>query len=594
MASTTASLSHLTTITFTSLAQPLLIMFLLSLLTLYTIYVAIFRLYLSPLADIPGPRLAALTQWYELYYEVILGGQYTFKIIELHKQYGPIIRINPWEVHIADPDFHRVLLPTNTNRRRHRTPFFTKQFGADESIVATNDHDLHKLRRSAVGPFFSTQNTRALQPVIEERVDALMARLREHGKTNKGIPLNMMYACSATSYDIISEYCFAKSEHAVEDPDFRAEITNGILTGSNYGKIFQHFPFLVPFLASIPPGMLAAISPFYRTFLHLRACITAQISEIEKSLRTKEGKHAHLDIPHPTIFHSFVNTEALPPIEKSVPRIAQEGQVIVQAGTVTTSWALTISTFHLLDQHATALAKLRKELREAIPDANEPIELARLEQLPYLRAVIKESMRLSVGASGRITRVAPDETLRFKPSKLCLRCYPDDHMRTTADNKEKEKEWLLPPGTEVSMTSYQITTNPEIFPDPHAFVPERWLGMENEMRLEKYMTVFGHGARVCLGMQLAYAEMYLMLSKMWRVWEGGPQQVGGGEEEDEDGKEKEEVEEKKGRRRDGRTTVGRMRLAEGVTVRDAEMAEDWFIPVPYRGSKGVRVYFESH
>lgn len=167
-------------------------------------------------------------------------------------------------------------------------------------------------------------------------------------------------------------------------------------------------------------------------------------------------------------------------------------------------------------------------------------------------------------------------------------------MRTTADNKEKEKEWLLPPGTEVSMTSYQITTNPEIFPDPHAFVPERWLGMENEMRLEKYMTVFGHGARVCLGMQLAYAEMYLMLSKMWRVWEGGPQQVGGGEEEDEDGKEKEEVEEKKGRRRDGRTTVGRMRLAEGVTVRDAEMAEDWFIPVPYRGSKGVRVYFESH
>ncbi|EGO51550.1 hypothetical protein NEUTE1DRAFT_104586 [Neurospora tetrasperma FGSC 2508] len=497
MASTTAFLTRLTTITFSSLTQPLLIMFLLSLLTLYTVYIAIYRLYLSPLADIPGPRLAALTKWYEFYYEVILHGQYTFKIIELHKQYGPIIRINPWEVHIADPDFHRVLLPTNTNRRRHRTPFFTKQFGADESIVATNDHDLHKLRRSAVGPFFSTQNTRALQPVIEERVDALLARLREHGKTKKDIPLNMMYAYSATSY--------------VEDPDFRAEITNGILTGSNYGKIFQHFPFLVPFLASIPPGMLAAISPFYRTFLHLRACITAQIGEIEKSLRSEEGKNAHLDIPHPTIFHSFVNTEALPPIEKSVPRIAQEGQVL---------------------------------LREAIPDdANEPVDLARLEQLPYLRAVIKESMRLSVGASGRITRVAPDETLRFKPSKLCLQCYPDQ-LKTTED---KEKEWLLPPGTEISMTSYQITTNPEIFPDPHAFVPERWLGKENEMRLDKYMTVFGHGARVCLGMQLAYAEMYLMLSKMWRVWEGGPQ-VGGGE--DEDGKE--DVEEKKGRR-DGRT-----------------------------------------
>lgn len=131
MASTTAFLSRLTTITFSSLTQPLLIMFLLSLLILYTIHIAIYRLYLSPLADIPGPRLAALTQWYEFYYEVILHGQYTFKIIELHKQFGPIIRINPWEVHIADPEFNRVLLPTNTNQRRHRTPFFTKQFGAD-------------------------------------------------------------------------------------------------------------------------------------------------------------------------------------------------------------------------------------------------------------------------------------------------------------------------------------------------------------------------------------------------------------------------------------------------------------------------------
>lgn len=39
---------------------------------------------------------------YEAYYDLILGGQYTFKIIELHKKYGPIIRISPWELHISD------------------------------------------------------------------------------------------------------------------------------------------------------------------------------------------------------------------------------------------------------------------------------------------------------------------------------------------------------------------------------------------------------------------------------------------------------------------------------------------------------------
>lgn len=100
------------------------------LLVLYTIYVAIYRLYLSPLAGIPGPRLAALTQWYEFYYDIILPGQYTFKTVELHKKYGPIIRVNPWEVHIADPDFHRELLPTNANKKRHRTHFWCDQFGA--------------------------------------------------------------------------------------------------------------------------------------------------------------------------------------------------------------------------------------------------------------------------------------------------------------------------------------------------------------------------------------------------------------------------------------------------------------------------------
>lgn len=55
---------------------------------LYLVHAAIFRLYLSPIARFPGPKLAALTRLYELYYEVIKGGQFTFKIIELHKEYG--------------------------------------------------------------------------------------------------------------------------------------------------------------------------------------------------------------------------------------------------------------------------------------------------------------------------------------------------------------------------------------------------------------------------------------------------------------------------------------------------------------------------
>ena len=55
---------------------------------LYTVYGAIWRLYLSPIAHFPGPRFAALTFWNEFYYDVWLGGKYTWKIAEYHRRYG--------------------------------------------------------------------------------------------------------------------------------------------------------------------------------------------------------------------------------------------------------------------------------------------------------------------------------------------------------------------------------------------------------------------------------------------------------------------------------------------------------------------------
>jgi hypothetical protein len=47
-----------------------------------------YRLFLHPLARFPGPRLAAISRWYEGYYDVVQRGQYTLKIAELHKKYG--------------------------------------------------------------------------------------------------------------------------------------------------------------------------------------------------------------------------------------------------------------------------------------------------------------------------------------------------------------------------------------------------------------------------------------------------------------------------------------------------------------------------
>ena len=64
-----------------------------TLIVCYILYGAIYRLYLSPIAKFPGPKLAALTFWYEFYFDVIKRGRYTWQLGKLHEQYGPAHRL---------------------------------------------------------------------------------------------------------------------------------------------------------------------------------------------------------------------------------------------------------------------------------------------------------------------------------------------------------------------------------------------------------------------------------------------------------------------------------------------------------------------
>lgn len=59
---------------------------------IYGVGLVIYRLYFSPLAPFPGPRLAAATAWYETYFEIVKngGGHFTFEIMRLHKVYGEL------------------------------------------------------------------------------------------------------------------------------------------------------------------------------------------------------------------------------------------------------------------------------------------------------------------------------------------------------------------------------------------------------------------------------------------------------------------------------------------------------------------------
>jgi cytochrome P450 len=242
------------------------------------------------------------------------------------------------------------------------------------------------------------------------------------------------------------------------------------------------------------------------------------------------------DVSHHTIFHEMLNSE-LPPEEKSTARLCDDGQVIVVAGTLTTAWALSVATFYLLSQPDT-LRRLKDELRTEIPQISQRVPLSVLEQLPYLTACIQESLRLSYGVSCRLQRICPDEVLIFNDGKV---------------------DWPIPPGTPVSMTSLLIHHDLKIFPDSHSFMPERWL--ENPY-LDKYLVSFSKGSRQCVGINLAYAELYLTLAHIFRRY--GSKDV------------------------HGKDDLGYLELFE-TTSRDIEIVADLFVPRPASDSEGIRI-----
>ncbi|ORY58843.1 putative cytochrome P450 [Pseudomassariella vexata] len=487
---------------------------------LYLLLLAVYRLYFSPSARFPGPRLAALSFWYEFYYDVWKEGQYTWKIRELHQEYGPFVRINPDEIHCNDPEFFDILYASSAKRKTDKWIWFVRQSWTRNSMFKTIKHDLHRQRRSQLSSFFSKSSIKTIEPLIVRKVNGLCARLEASSETQSVVSLT--HAFVAVTLDIISRVCFGFSYDFLELPEFAQTWHDGLISTSRLGHSVRQFPWVFHLLSLFPrlladPGILAANKR--------QEELTAQVAAVV-------DRHARGEKPPGedgfTIFDAMLDAD-VPPEEKTNARLCEEAQALTAAGSLTTANTLDATIYQLLT-HPNHLARLYRELEVAIPDPAVLPPATELEKLPFLTALLHEGLRISKGLPHRFARVSPDVSYSYG-------------------------DVVIPRGLPVGMSFIDMVEDPETFPEPNSFEPERWMPFDEPevRRRRKRLVIFGGGTRICLGINLAWAELYLTVAAVVRRF------------------------------------GDRLQLHDVVFERDLKIVVDGFNPLPSRESKGLRV-----
>ncbi|KAE8381628.1 benzoate 4-monooxygenase cytochrome P450 [Aspergillus bertholletiae] len=454
----------------------------------YSGVVVLYRLYFSPLAQFPGPRLAAATGLYEAYFQLVKGGIFTWEINRLHDQYGPIVRIKPGELHIKDPDYYNTLY-AGPGKHRNKDPWFSF-IAFPRSIFSTEGHALHSARRRVLGQFFKKNAVLQFEPTIRANVQLLCRHFATLAGSDQSLELHTAFQCFAS--DTMSQYAFGITEglHYLDEPVLSDVWKTRITNLFGFCRLNRHIPIL-SYIAKMFPAITTLIVPPYGHFHQFVQDVRRLVRSAIKQHRESEKANTHTPMTPTAIYPSILADRNVPPSEKESARLEDDAIFVMMAGTDAPAQCLAITIFHILN-NSSVYQKLQAELRANILDAHSVPTLKQLEALPYLSATIKEGLRLSSIVTTRLPRIAPDEVLQYR-------------------------EWQIPAGIPVSMSTYFILRDPEIFPDPTSFMPERWmLEPEDLKRLERYLVPASKGTLGCLGQNMNVAWMHLVIGTLLR------------------------------------------------------------------------------
>ncbi|KAJ5098746.1 hypothetical protein N7532_005747 [Penicillium argentinense] len=463
-----------------------------ALLLFLAVRILIYRLYAHPLAQFPGPKIAAATFLYEFYFDIVKSGMYIWEIERMHEKYGPIVRINPRELHIKDSYFYDDI-HAGPSKKRSKDPKYAIAFGAPYSLVGTIGHDHHRLRRSFLNNFFSKRSVTSLTPSIHQKVDKLIRRFENASENSTVLRLQLDFAALAA--DVITHYSYGWSYGYLDNEDSSnsndlVDAVNGLMTMFHINRFF---PILITIFRATPPSLVRKLQPCMADLFDVKAKLRQQAKEtieMKDKLDDPEGKEGM------NIFDAMTGPD-VPEAEKTLDRLEDESALLLGAGTETTARAIAVSMFHVMNNEEVG-KKLLAELKTVLETPTSKASWTELEKLPYLTGVVNEGLRLSHGMTTRLGRMSRNDPIPYK-------------------------DWIIPAGTPISQSNYFVHMDETLFPEPHKFDPVRWVrAAKKGEHLSRFIVAFTKGSRQCLGINLAYAEIYLTVAHVVRRFEFEP------------------------------------------------------------------------
>ncbi|KAK3215581.1 hypothetical protein GRF29_8g424887 [Pseudopithomyces chartarum] len=427
----------------------------------------VYNLYFHPLSSYPGPPL-----WCALRLPYVIRavqGRLVYDMLDLHKRYGPVVRVAPNELSLAyEGVWDDVLGGTYDNELPRWKPFYRVQPN-QKQMIFTAPPDEHSKMRRALSYGFSDRGIREMESRMGRMLSKMLCRLADvcdqdrtkptankQSEATSGV-VDLTKWCNFMTFDMIGELAFGESFECLEK-------LTGII------GLLGFYPKFQDLLLNVFGGVICRRMDFHQK--HSRAAIERRAMKPDrKDLLTEPLKQTQM--------------QAEP---EAWDDLAMNAGVLVVAGSETTATTLTAVLFFLLTNKE-AHERLVTEVRNAFANEDE-ISIASVNKLEYLLACLNETMRILPAVPVGLPRMVPKGG-RIMNGKL------------------------VPEDTIVAGWHWALYHNDTFFQRPFEFHPERFLGEEQfASDARDLLQPFHIGRRACIGRSLAYAEMRLALARM--------------------------------------------------------------------------------